>query len=382
MVAVEHISLGTFIRDNVELIVGEWLSFARTRTPASDGMTVLELRDHIEEILDFLADDLESPQSRREQVVKSQGEGPKEGGAGQSAAEIHAALRLSDGFDIDQMVSEYRALRASVTKLWSTRNNELIRQDFNDLTRFNEAIDQATAESVNHYTKSLDRSRNLFLGILGHDLINPLGAALMSAEMMAQVGPLNAKQTTLAAQITACTMRASGIVTDLLDLTRVQFVSELPIVKERMDLALWGRQLIEEMRALYPGRDITLEASGDTEGEWDKSRMGQVFSNLIGNAIEHGSGDSAVDVTVDEKAEEVTLSFRNEGKSIPADKIGAIFESLVRGEERDEEQAGSAHLGLGLFITRKIVEAHQGSIGVTSSDRAGTTFTVRLPRQA
>ena len=142
-----HVRLGSFIRGNVSQIVHEWISFAGTRIPASDGMTVLALRDHAEEILSFIAADLESPQTRSEQVQKSQGDGPKEGGVHRSAAEIHADLRLNDGFDLDQMVSEYRALRACVVKLWIARSGDVSRSDFDDLIRFNEAIDQAIAES-------------------------------------------------------------------------------------------------------------------------------------------------------------------------------------------------------------------------------------------
>ena len=182
--ATERPRLAEFIRDNLEPIVSEWLSFAGTRTPASDNMNEAALRDHIVEILAFISRDLESPQTQTEQQKKSHSEGLKEGGTARSAAEIHAALRLSDGFDIDQLVSEYRALRASVVRLWRVQQGVLDQRDVDELTRFNEAIDQATAESVAHYTRKLAYTRNLFLGILGHDLRNPIGAASMSAEMM------------------------------------------------------------------------------------------------------------------------------------------------------------------------------------------------------
>ena len=108
--------LADFIRHNHDSIVTEWIAFARTRSPASDGMSKLALQDHVADILNFVATDLVSPQTKAEQVDKSHG--LTEGGEPfrRSAAEIHAALRLADGFDIDQMVSEYRALRASVVK--------------------------------------------------------------------------------------------------------------------------------------------------------------------------------------------------------------------------------------------------------------------------
>ena len=123
------------------------MRFAQTRTPAGENMTHLALQDHIVELLAFIADDLEFAQTKDEQVQKSRGLGHAEGAFTQSAAEIHAALRLSDGFNIDQMVSEYRALRASVVKQWTASNQVLPATDLEDLTRFNEAIDQAMTES-------------------------------------------------------------------------------------------------------------------------------------------------------------------------------------------------------------------------------------------
>lgn len=377
---LEHIGLGRFIREDVAQIVEEWTSFAGTRIPAGKGMTTLALRDHVKEILDFIAADLESDQTSSEQLQKSQGDGPKAGGAQQSAAEVHADLRLNDGFDIDQMVSEYRALRACVVKLWSARKREWNRSDFDDLVRFNEAIDQAITESLSHYTQTLDHSQNLFLGILGHDLRNPIAAILMSADRLADLGPLNAKQASVATRINNSASRAVGILDDLLDLTRVQFGSDLSIHTDKMDMSVLSRQLVDEMRAAHPHRTIVLETMGNLEGEWDRLRMGQVLSNLIGNAIVHGFNDFPVEIGVEGEPEKVVLSVRNKGVPIPQDRIRSIFDSLIRGDQDGQEPKGSTHMGLGLYITQKIVGAHGGTIGVTSSERDGTRFTVSLLR--
>lgn len=375
-----HVRLGDFVRRNVAQIVHEWIGFAETRIPASEGMTVLALRDHVEEILSFIADDIESSQTRSEQVQKSQGDGPKEGGAHRSAAEVHADLRLNDGFDLDQMVSEYRALRACVVKLWSARTQDVSRSDFDDLIRFNEAIDQAIAESLSHYTKTLDHSRHLFLGILGHDLRNPIGAVSVSADRIAKLGPLNERQAALAVRIKDASSRAIRTLDDLLDLTRVQFGSDLPIFRDRMDMALLSRQLVDEMQAVHPRRAIALEVSGDMDVEWDVLRMGQVLSNLIGNAIEHGFKDTPVEINVAGTPHDVVLSVRNKGVPIPLDRLRMIFDALIRGAGERQEPAGSNHLGLGLYITREIVVAHGGTIDVTSSERDGTRFVVSIPR--
>jgi signal transduction histidine kinase len=376
-----HQRLADFIRLNVEPIVVEWIDFARTRTPASEGMTKLALRDHIEEILNFVADDLESPQSKREQVKKSRGLGPDESNLTQSAAEIHAALRLSDGFDIDQMVSEYRALRASVVKQWIAHNRVLADTDLEDLTRFNEAIDQAIAESVAQYTDSVNRSRSLFLGILGHDLRNPIAAATMAARHMIKRGGTGANHMLLASQIVSTTERATHILNDLLDITRSAFGTDMPIARAPMDMGQLGLQLAEEMRTVSNGRVIEINIAGETSGEWDEARIGQMLSNLMGNALQYSPQNSSVRLTFTGQADELLISVHNGGDPIPPSKINAIFDSFTRARHGEIEREGAMNLGLGLFIVKRIVLAHRGDIDVVSTAQAGTTITIRLPRR-
>ena len=208
--------LSDFIRSNVDPIVAEWVKFAETRTPASEKMTKLALKDHIVELLEFIADDLESPQSKNEQARKSRGLDAEGGKFTRSAAEIHASLRLSDGFNIDQMVSEYRALRASVVKLWTASSRALPATDLEDMTRFNEAVDQAMTESVAEYTRMVNQSRDLFLGVLGHDLRNPIGAALMTARSMVKRGVADSRESMLSGQIAIAMERATSISTTFL----------------------------------------------------------------------------------------------------------------------------------------------------------------------
>ncbi len=376
--------LAAFIRANLKPIAAEWEAFAQTLTPAAENMSPLALRDHIKEILAFIADDIESAQTKSEQVEKSRGE--KAPLIKRSAAEIHASLRHAGGFNMDQMVSEYRALRASVTKLWDAQLSGWSKTDIVDLTRFNEAIDQALTESIMDYSKRIDHSRNLFLGILSHDLRNPIGAARMSAEMTLRMGieNLTDRQKKLISQVPECCDRATEIVDHLLDLTRSRLGPGISVIKASMDMGLVAKQLVDEMRSRYPKHAFTLKISGNTEGEWDKPRIGQVFSNLLGNAVQYGFQDSAINVNIEGAEDAVILSIHNDGIPIPADAIGRIFESLIRGEEEIEASAaavpGSINLGLGLYITKEIVAAHGGTIGVTSSEKEGTIFTVRLPR--
>lgn len=248
-------------------------------------MSKLALQDHIADILRSISVDLESAQSQAEQFDKSLGLTDRDGRFRQSAAEIHAALRLADGFDIDQMVSEYRALRASVVKQW-TAHAALVDTDIEDLTRFNEAIDQAVAESVAHYTKTINNSRNLFLGVLGHDLRNPLSAASMGARWIERSeGKDPAKQAQVVSGLIKSTDRATRILDDLLDLARSTFGTEIPVSKTQTNLADLSETIAEELRSVHSSRVINVAYEGDPNGLWDAGRLGQALSNLIANAI-------------------------------------------------------------------------------------------------
>lgn len=252
-------------------------------------------------------------------------------------------------------------------------------QDVLDLTRFHESIDQELTESIAHYTKKVNHSKDLLLGILSHDLRTSLSAALMCAQLIPDIGELNERQAMLNAQIIESTLRASQIVTNLFDITRARFGSGLPVIRDHMNMGFVSRQVVEELRIVYPGRTINLDISGEVEGEWDKARIGQVFSNLIGNAVQHGFKERPIDVNVKGAPSEVIISVHNEGVPISPAIIERIFDSLTRGGEEGEEQT-EAHLGLGLYITKEIVMSHGGAISVTSSEKGGTIFTAYLPR--
>jgi signal transduction histidine kinase len=368
--------LPSFIASHTELIVGEWEVFARTLTPSATGMTSLALRDHIHQILEFIIEDMGSPQTPREQTRKSQGKQEKR--AASTAAETHAALRLAGGFAIDQMVSEYRALRASVIKLWSRTRPSIDAKDSANLIRFNESIDQALSESVSYYTKEIVQSKDLFIGILSHDLRTPLQAIALSSELMLRLGGLNERQTMLATGNLESAHRAGALIKNLLDVTHARFGESLLVNRTFMDIGFVAHQVVDELRVLNPTRTFSLDVSGDLKGQWDKTRIGQVFSNLLSNAMQYGFKDTPIGVNIASPIHDVEITVHNQGTPIPADRIRTIFNPLTRAGPRDEFE--QSNLGLGLFITREIVEAHGGTIHVISNEEAGTTLTVRLPR--
>jgi signal transduction histidine kinase len=175
--------LSRFLTEHLEEILVEWEAFASSLLAAGHTMTPLALRDHASQILRAIALDIESDQSELEQAYKSKGF-VQIAAATRTAAMTHGALRHLAGFDLRQLAAEFRALRASVLRLWLKQGVQ-DETAFYQLTRFNEAIDQALAESIGNYSDEVARSRDTFLAILGHDLRSPLSAIANSGLYLA-----------------------------------------------------------------------------------------------------------------------------------------------------------------------------------------------------
>lgn len=377
-ISIMTMRLGNFIIKNMEAIMQQWEAFATTILPPALTMDSTALRDHAQLMLEAVALDLSTAQSPQQQVRKSLGNGRLLDG--ESSAETHAVQRLFCGFTIEQLLSEYRALRASVLKLWAEHSAEGLETDAMDVMRFNEAIDQAIAESVARYAQMVSESQHLFLAILGHDLRNPLATTLMASRFIMDSGEVHDKYTTAAGRIHNAGQRMNKLVNDLIDYTRTNLGSTLPVSLKDLDLLELCKQAIAEQEAAHPQCYFELDGTGDCSGRWDDNRIAQVLSNLLGNAVQYGTPGAPVVLRLHPNEHEILLCVENMGTSIPADKLNTVFEPLMRlAEQRDTGNAGTS-MGIGLYIAREIVHAHEGNIKVTSSDEQGTVFAVTLPR--
>jgi signal transduction histidine kinase len=373
--------LGDFINSNIEPILVEWEAFAKTIEPPALTMDSKALRNHAVNMLQDMARDLGQPQTAAAQQRKSLGAGRLIDG--ESSAEVHAAARLFSGFTIEQLVSEYRALRASVLKMWARESKAGLATDPDDVTRFNEAVDQSVAESVARYAEMVSKSQNLFLAILGHDLRNPLATTLMASRYIMEGNDVDGKYATAANRILRASERMNRLVNDLIDYTRTNLGSDLPVILKEVDLAHLCREAVSEQALAHPDIRFELLAEGDFAGRWDDNRIAQVLSNLLGNAVQYGAADQPVILRLHAAPGHVTMQVENHGKPIPPDKINTVFEPLVRlAAERGDapDDIGSTSLGIGLYIAREIVQAHGGTIAVTSSEQDGTVFAISLPR--
>lgn len=226
-----------------------------------------------------------------------------------------------------------------------------------------------------------ERFRELFMGVLGHDLRNPLNFISMGTQILAADPGLAPAQARVVERIRASAWRMARMITQVLDFTRARAGGGISIARAPVDLHAICTQAIDELAAANPARIIETEYRGDARGEWDADRLARVFSNLVGNALKHGQQDAPVRVEVDATGAVVRCLVSNLGPPIAAALLPSLFDPFRQGHVGTSGSRGPDGLGLGLFIAQQIVVAHGGRIRVRSSDDEGTQFSFDLPRQ-
>lgn len=369
--------LSTFISEHMSEILVEWDSYALTMTPAADSMSLKELRDHAGSMLREVARDLSSTQTATAQFKKSQG---TEDNSISSPAAKHGSMRHADQFTLLQLSAEFRALRATVLRMWLPLIEKNTSETLDDVIRFNEAIDQAFAESIVTFSSRTEQARDMYDAILGHDLRGPLAAMTMAGALLAE--PLTESGTArIAETVTRSARFMTAMVDDLLVLSRIKLSKGIHIKRKPVDIATVCAEAVEDARAMHPLCNYEVVIQGRRDADLDAVRMHQLLVNLLGNAGQHGADGQPVKLEINGLETEVCFAISNKGTRIPEETLRTIFEPMIQlGREDHPSAPGKTSLGLGLHIAKEIAAAHHGNITVTSTD-ACTTFTVHLPRQ-
>ena len=228
------------------------------------------------------------------------------------------------------------------------------------------------AEKNETELRAVGEFRELFIGILGHDLRNPLNSIVLAAALLLRRGHLDDEDAETAARIISSSHRITRMITQTLDLTRARLGGGLPIEVKSTDLREVCRNVVDEF-----DMTIQMELQGDLTGTWDPDRLTEVLSNIMGNAIEYAAPDTVVALEAHADGAEIVVRISNRGTPIAADVVPFIFEPFRREQQRAKSATGN--LGLGLYIAHQIVLSHGGTLDVRSADFT-TTFTLRLPR--
>ncbi|WP_019142633.1 hybrid sensor histidine kinase/response regulator [Noviherbaspirillum massiliense] len=234
----------------------------------------------------------------------------------------------------------------------------------------------AQRKQISHQLEELRQAlqvNEMFMAVLGHDLRTPLSAVMNGAELILQLSA-DPKVNAAAERIRSSSLRMEKMVSQLLDVTRLRS-GKLRLELQPASYEEVGRRIIEEFA--HTDR-IRMECQGDMQGMFDVDRIGQVLANLVGNALQHGDPEGPIRIAMDgSRGSHVLIRIRNRG-SMAAEALARIFEPFQTGSQ--EEQ--SVGLGLGLYIVKRFVEAHGGSVSMTSTEEQGTTFEISLPRNA
>ena len=213
-------------------------------------------------------------------------------------------------------------------------------------------------------------AKDRHIAVLAHDLRTPLSTFSVASRLLVQHADDPARVRTFAERLSRSAGRMTEMVSGLLDYARAG-AGTIPMVPVFLDLGDLCRELAEEFQLADPNRQISVVTDGLLAGEWDRGRLYQALSNLVGNATRYGSGKA--DITVRRAGDEVEIAVHNDGPPIAAELVPRIFDPFERGME------DGAGLGLGLYIVREIARLHGGEVSVRSAPGAGTTFILRLP---
>jgi PAS domain S-box-containing protein len=217
------------------------------------------------------------------------------------------------------------------------------------------------------------------IGIVSHDLRNPLNAIGIATSLLLRRGHLDEQSVRVVKRIMSSTDRATRLIRDFLDFTQARVMGRLPVSPRPANICEIARQVFDEVVLTQPSRRGTIAHEGAESGTWDPDRLAQAVGNLLSNAFQHSPPSSVVSLRTRGDKDTVTIEVHNEGPPIPPDDLSRLFEPFERGTDAS---ASGRSIGLGLYISRQIVEAHGGTVDVRSREGEGTTFIVWLPRVA
>ncbi|MGK3989340.1 sensor histidine kinase [Sorangium sp. So ce136] len=373
----------SLLRERKDELTRQWTSRIRDdpKIPQASALDEENLRDYTPKLLEDLIDSF----------AQSAQPGTPGGASGQeigssAAAKVHVAHRLAQRYSLAEELRELAVLRSVIIDMFA---RERVILGDGEAQLVHSALDEVmvTAAVEVERTSSAELRgdvvlRELFIAVLGHDLRTPLSAIRFATAALLKREDVTAAVARLVQRIAASNDRAVRMVEDMLDMTRVRCHGGLPVEPKPVDLRSICRQAVVEIELAHPEHTICLDAQGDGHGTWDPGRMEQLMSNLIGNAVDYSPPEEPVRVELRGQDEAVVLEVSNRGNPIPPELLPVIFDPFRRGDQQHADLRRSNGLGLGLFIAKAIVDAHGGSIEVTSTPEQGTTFRVMLPRSS
>ena len=278
--------------------------------------------------------------------------------------------------EISLLQQRARALETEIAHRKDLEN--ALRDALRERTRAQEDLREGMRreKAAREKAEANDSFKEMFLGILGHDLRNPLSSMLTTAQTMTMRGDLGAETNARLSRIVSSGGRMRRMIDQLLDLTRARLADGIPLARSEQDLLPLVAKIVDELRTANPGRPIVLQADGPCRARIDADRFEQVVSNLVGNAVTHGDPAGPIHVELSTRETVASLAVHNGGTPIDPEILPSLFDPFRRA---DKPRGRADGLGLGLYIAERVVSAHGGKVEVSSSADAGTRFEVIIP---
>ena len=362
-------SLPHFIHESLDDILSEWERECGSVPP---GAQPALRRVHFGKVLEAVASEMKRSKASDRLVAATVAAFERKPAAGATSSAPHSQA--------SQLVDDYASLRASVVRQWRRKHPNPSAADLDDLVHFNEAMDRSLAELAATFSPSESQPNSLFLGVLNHELRTSVASILMSAQVLTHRSTPGTPEAKAAQRILRSCQQVRQSLDALSDFTKVRLGEHLEIDRVTDDMAVLCKQALDAFARIDPERKVRLTSDGDLAGDWDTTRVREAVGGLLANAARFASRGSVVTIAVDgHAADEVKVTLHGDGTPIDIDMLQTIFDPVARVESENATYAG---LGLGLFIVRKVVDAHGGQVSVDASAEDGTTFTMVLPRHA
>lgn len=291
-----------------------------------------------------------------------------------SIARAHAFEHHRAGRELTDALTEHHRLREAILEIALEGDRAELATSLSALAT---ALDHAITETVARYEAEHDHVRERFMGMLVHDLRDPLTAVTMSASLLADM-TLGDRQSQLVGRITRGARRIERMIDEVVDFARSRLGEPVSLTPATFDMAEVCTEVILEARAMPAPRDIQLDVAGNVTGTWDRERVRQALVNLIANATQSSQGPIRVRVHESEHRDLVVVAVTNRGPAIPPELLSRVFDPLARAMF---DQTRIRGLGLGLYMVDQIVRAHGGSVRADSTAADGTTIVVEWPRK-
>ncbi|WEX13311.1 PAS domain-containing sensor histidine kinase [Pseudomonas sp. G11] len=239
------------------------------------------------------------------------------------------------------------------------------------------ALRQAQAELKSAYEEAQLRASfaEQMVAIVSHDLKNPLTAIKMASGILARE-ERTTRESKMLGHISQSVNRAERMIADLLDLALARVGQGITLSPSTVDLHAFVGASVDELRMTFPEATLVHQTVGTGNACLDADRVQQIIGNLVANSVAYGDLQQPITITSRVEQDHAVVSVKNQGPVIPDSLMDVLFEPMIRGAKTDTD---SRSVGLGLFIVREIVRAHNGVVSVNSTPESGTTFTATFP---